>query len=194
MSLLDLNKKRIVLGSASLRRKQLMKELGFEFEIIIAKFKEKYPETLAAKEIPVYLAELKSEALEAELDDRTIVITADTVVIVENEVLGKPADFHAAKKNLSKLSGKMHEVVTGVCIRSRERKHTFGVNTRVYFKNLRNDEIDYYITHYHPYDKAGAYGIQEWIGHIGIKRINGSYSNVVGLPVQEVYKNLRKFT
>jgi Nucleotide-binding protein implicated in inhibition of septum formation len=141
------------------------------------------------EEIPQYIAKEKADAYQVADDE--IVLTADTVVVLGNEILGKPTDNADARRMLRELSGKTHRVITGVCLTSTERQSLFAVVSEVTFKSLSNDEIDYYVTHYHPLDKAGAYGIQEWIGYVGVTSLKGSYFNVMGLPVQRIYEELR---
>jgi septum formation protein len=189
----NLNNYRIILASKSPRRKSLLKELGLKFEVRIHETEEHYPDTLPVNEIAGYLAEIKAIPFENEVDEKTIVITADTIVYIDNDVLGKPADYDDAFKMLQKLSGRWHHVDTGVCLFSKTKKVTFTSTTKVHFKTLSNNEIDHYITQYKPYDKAGAYGIQEWIGLIAAEKIDGSYFNVMGLPVQRLYEELCKF-
>ena len=154
---------------------------------------ESYPDSLPAHEIPLYIAAEKAEANRKEMRQGDLVITADTVVVCEGKALGKPADAAEARAMLELLSGKTHQVVTGVCLMSAERQRTFAVTTDVTFKELTADETEYYIQTYRPYDKAGAYGIQEWIGYIGVTGISGSFFNVMGLPVQRVYSELLLF-
>ncbi|MCT4602701.1 MAG: Maf-like protein [Marinifilum sp.] len=183
----------LILASQSPRRHQMMKELGLEFEIKTKEVEEVYPDGLSPKEIPAYLAELKALAFESDLKNNELVITADTIVCVDDWILGKPKDREDAFKMLSALSGKSHQVISGVCLKSKEKKVSFATTTNVHFKKLSTEEIDYYIDNYKPFDKAGAYGIQEWIGFIGINGIEGSYFNVVGLPIQKLYEELSKF-
>jgi len=154
---------------------------------------ESYPQQMQAEAIPLYLAELKAQRYASLLKEKTILITADTIVWLNNEVIGKPLDADDAKKMLHKLSGKMHIVYTGVCIRSLHKVTLFTAESKVYFRTLSQGEIDYYVDTYNPVDKAGAYGIQEWIGYIGVERIEGSYFNVMGLPVQKLYNALIHF-
>ena len=201
MLLENLKNYKIILASHSPRRQYLLKELGIDFEIKIKdngeiKFKETYPKTLKKEQIALYNAELKAKAFENEIPDNTILITADTIVCLGNEVLNKPDDYDDAVKMLSKLSGKKHQVITGVCIKStiKNKSISFYDTTNVYFKELTEKEITYYVDKFKPYDKAGAYGIQEWIGYIGIEKIEGSYFNVMGLPVQRLYEELKKYT
>lgn len=185
---------KIILASNSPRRKELLRGLDIEFQVkIIDGIDESYPADLQAHDTAEYIAVKKAEAYKAVIGSDELVITADTVVVVDGEVLGKPSDEADAKLMLAKLSGKTHQVVTGVCLTTDSRQHHFSVTTDVSFKVLADAEIDYYVSHYHPLDKAGAYGIQEWIGYIGVRGLNGSYYNVMGLPVQRIYEELKKF-
>jgi septum formation protein len=185
---------RIVLASQSPRRQYLLKELGLDFEIMAnSDTDEKYPQELAREEIPVYLAEMKADMAMPSIPDKTLLITADTIVWLNGKVINKPTGYADALKMLEELSGEMHEVLTGVCLSTNQKRHSFHTSTLVYFGNLSKEEIKYYVEQYRPYDKAGAYGIQEWIGYIGIERIEGSYFNVMGLPVQELYREMIKF-
>jgi len=185
---------KILLASQSPRRKFLIGELGFPFETISNRdVEEVFPPNLKREEIALFLAELKANAYKDLLiDNKTIIITADTIVWLENEILHKPKDKADAVNILKKLSGKMHEVITGVSICSKQKNNTFCSITKVYFENLKDEEIEHYLENYKPYDKAGAYGVQEWIGYIGVKKIEGSFFNVMGLPIQKVYKVLEK--
>ncbi len=189
----DLKKIQLILASKSPRRQYLINELGLNFEVRIKDVDENFPANLKAQEIPLYLCEKKAKAFDEELTDNTIVITADTIVWIENQVLNKPENYDDAVRMLKLLSGKMHEVFTGVCLRSKIKTKIFYASTKVYFKELSDQEIEYYITNYSPYDKAGAYGAQEWIGYIAVEKIEGSYFNVMGLPVRELYEELLKF-
>ena len=189
----NLNKFHIILASKSPRRKQLLSELGITFDVQSMEVDEVFPLQLPVNEIPEYLAKLKAEPFKNQLTDNDLIITSDTIVTIENEVLGKPANYTEAFEMLQKLSGKGHEVATGVCLLSKNKEIIFTSVTEVYFKNFTKEEIDYYINQYKPYDKAGAYGIQEWIGHIGVEKIVGSYFNVMGLPIQRLYEELCKF-
>lgn len=155
--------------------------------------KEEFPAGLGMTEIPVFLAELKANAFLPQMKDNQLVITADTIVWLDGKVMGKPKDYSDGFKMLSDLSGKKHEVVTGVCLLSRTKKIVFYTISDVWFKNLAEDEIHYYLENYKPYDKAGAYGIQEWIGYVGVNRIEGSFFNVMGLPIQDLYEHLKNF-
>jgi len=192
MILKNLDRYRIILASNSPRRRQLLADLGLDFNVLTLDTEEDFPEGLSMSEIPVYLAELKAQPFDIK-DDDLLVITADTIVWCDGEVLTKPADSADAKRILQKLSGKKHQVLTGVCIKTKDKQRSFFSKTDVCFKQLSDEEIDYYIEHYQPFDKAGAYGIQEWIGYIGIEKIEGSYFNVMGLPVQQLYQELKKF-
>jgi septum formation protein len=185
--------KKIILASRSPRRRQLLKELGIEFEVAIRNFDESYPEGLQGEEIALHIARSKALSFRNDISADEIVITADTIVWCNNEVLGKPEDEEDAKRILGKISGNTHEVITGVCICSSSSEKVFAVSTKVTFSPLTDEEIKYYIDHFDPYDKAGAYGIQEWIGLIGCSDIEGSYFNVVGLPVQRLYRELQEF-
>ncbi len=186
--------KKILLASASPRRSQLLNDAGFNFTVIGGKdINESIPENLTGKDAAIYLANLKADAYSEEIKKDTILITADTIVCLENTILGKPKDEKEAYKILQSLSGKEHKVVTGVAVCSPDKQISFADETCVKFKILSEAEINYYITHYKPFDKAGAYGIQEWIGYIGITEIRGSYFNVMGLPVQKLYEILKEF-
>jgi len=189
----NIQKYNIILASQSPRRQQMLKELGLEFQIKTKNVEEIYPENISREEIPVYLSELKAKAFENEMADNDLIITADTIVCVDSKVLGKPIDYDNAYDMLSSMSGRSHSVISGVSIISKEKKISFSSTTKVYFKKLSSDEIHYYVKNYKPYDKAGAYGIQEWIGFVGIEKIEGSYFNVVGLPIQRLYEELAKF-
>lgn len=184
---------RIVLASQSPRRKDLLAGLNIPFAVEVREVDESFPAEMDVEEVPVYLAKLKALAFQGEIEDNTLIITADTVVIVDNEVLGKPNDYIHAFEMLRKLSGRKHVVVTGVCLTTAQKQAIFSSATNVYFKNLSDNEIDYYLNNYQPYDKAGSYGVQEWIGYIAIEKIEGSYFNVMGLPIQRLYEELFKF-
>ncbi|MDI9342327.1 MAG: Maf family nucleotide pyrophosphatase [Sediminibacterium sp.] len=184
----------IILGSASPRRQELLKSLGFDFLNKPIKADEsKWPVDLQAQEIPIYLAELKADAYPDELKEDEILITADTIVWCEGKALNKPANFVEGKKMLETLSGKMHQVFTAVCLKSGNKQTTFYDESKVYFKKLKPEEIEYYLTNFSPYDKAGGYGVQDWIGYVGIDKIEGSFYNVMGLPVKELFEELIKF-
>jgi septum formation protein len=183
----------VILASQSPRRQQLLKDLGLDFDIDVREVEEIFPEGLERDEIPQYLSKLKAEPFKDELSEKQLVITSDTIVWVDGEVLGKPKDREDAFRMISALSGRKHQVVSGVCLTTKEKRLAFSSVTDVYFKELTQEEITFYIDEYAPYDKAGAYGIQEWIGFIGIEKIEGSYFNVMGLPVQQLYTELMKF-
>lgn len=185
---------RIILASASPRRKQLLEGLGLEFRIQPVEADEsQWPESLQAQDIPLYLAEHKSKEFPRTLDADELLITSDTVVWCEGRVLNKPADFSEAFAMLRRLSGKMHEVFTAVCLRSGKKQRLFFDRTKVYFRELSDQEINFYISQYKPFDKAGAYGAQDWIGYVGVERIEGSYFNVMGLPLKLLYEELCRF-
>ena len=183
----------IILGSNSPRRQELLKSLGFDFLNKPINADESFPIDLLAEEIPLYLAEKKADAYPDDLKENEILITADTIVWCEGKVFNKPANFVEGKKMLETLSGKMHEVFTGVCLKSGNKQTTFFDVSKVYFKKLKPEEIEYYLMNYSPYDKAGGYGVQDWLGYIGIDKIEGSFYNVMGLPVKELYEELVKF-
>jgi septum formation protein len=184
----------LILGSSSPRRQDLLKSLGFDFLNKPVKVDETlWPKDLQAQEICIYLAELKADAYEEELKENDLLITADTIVWCEGKVYNKPANFAEGKKMLESLSGKMHQVFTAVCLKSANKQTTFFDESKVYFKKLKPDEIEYYLTNFSPYDKAGGYGVQDWIGYIGIDKIEGSFYNVMGLPVKDLFEELIKF-
>jgi septum formation protein len=183
----------IILGSNSPRRQDLLKSLGFKFLNKPINADESFPNDLQAEEICLYLAEKKADAYAEDLQEDEILITADTIVWCEGKVFNKPANFVEGKKMLETLSGKMHEVFTGVCLKSGNKQTTFYDVSKVYFKKLKPEEIEYYLTNYNPYDKAGGYGVQDWLGYVGIDKIEGSFYNVMGLPVKELYEELVKF-
>ncbi|MCX6241278.1 MAG: Maf family nucleotide pyrophosphatase [Bacteroidetes bacterium] len=184
----------LVLASASPRRQYLLKELGLDFEICTTNVKEEYPAGLNPQEIAIYLAELKAASFDtARMNQKAILIAADTIVVLGSEILGKPANHDEAVIMLKKLSGNKHDVITAVCLKSRKKKKTFHVQSSVYFKDLSLEEIEYYIRNFQPFDKAGGYGVQEWIGYIGISKIEGSFFNIMGLPVKELYEELLLF-
>lgn len=184
---------KLILASGSPRRKQLLQELGYSFVVETKDVAEDFPASLPANEVPVFLAYKKAKSFGIEELADKIVLTADTVVILDGQVLNKPESEVQAFEMLSSLSGRVHEVVTGVCVRTEHSVHTFSDQTNVYFKPLSAEEITFYIRQYKPFDKAGAYGAQEWLGMIAVERIEGSYFNVMGLPVHKVYEALRSF-
>ena len=184
----------LVLASSSPRRRQLLRQAGFTFTVAKVDYYERCPGNMKGKEIAEFLAEAKSDAWTSPITPRQIIITADTVVWCHGADLGKPANDAEAMRFLRSLSGCRHEVITGICLRDNERKYLLSVTTGVTFRELSDEEIEYYVTTYHPLDKAGAYGIQEWIGLRGITRIEGSYYNVMGMPVSDLYSALLHFT
>jgi septum formation protein len=182
-----------ILGSRSSRRQQLLHSLGIEFEVKIKEVNEIYPEKLPVEEIPVFLSRKKAEPFRDNLKENELLITADTIVCYDSKVLGKPANKVEARNMLRMLSENVHQVITGVCLTSIEKQTAFYATSNVEFKKLSENEIDFYITNFKPFDKAGAYGIQEWIGTIGITHIEGSFYNVMGLPIQKLYEEIQKF-
>ena len=194
MMLENLKKYNIVLASKSPRRQELLKGVGVEFSVITKDVDESYPSNMSVYDVAPYLSVKKAKAFnEDELPENYMVITADTVVIVDDEILGKPKDTEGAYEMLNKISGKKHSVITGVTIRTSDKVKTFSVVSKVSFETLDKEEIEYYVNNFKPYDKAGAYGIQEWIGYIGVNHVEGSYFNVMGLPTQKLYKMLKTF-
>ena len=184
----------IILASNSPRRRQLLAGLDLDFEVkVLPDIEENYPANLETSDIPVYIATEKAAAYKDLMTEHDLIITADTVVVLGDEVLGKPVDAEDAKRMLRALSGKTHQVITGVCLMTRQRRRSFAVTTDVTFKDLKEEEITYYVEKYQPMDKAGAYGIQEWIGNIGISGINGDFYNVMGLPTRKLYQVLKTF-
>ncbi len=184
---------KMILGSASPRRRELLRGAGFEFTVLTADIDESaIPEGLEIEKMPEYISQMKAKALLDRVDRDTILITADTIVRVEGRVLGKPADREDAIEMLKLLSGRKHTVITGVSIIFNEKKVSFSVATDVFFRNLEGEEIEYYVDNYKPFDKAGSYGIQEWIGYVGIERIEGSFYNVMGLPIQALFAKLKE--
>jgi septum formation protein len=184
---------RIILASRSPRRQQLLRDLGLEFDVVIKEYSETYPENLNGEEIARYVARQKAISFRNEISDNEIVIAADTIVWCNNMVLGKPLNYEDAIRILKEISGNTHEVITGVSLFSLSGEVTFSESTKVTFEPLSDEEIVYYVDEFKPYDKAGAYGIKEWIGIIACSHIDGSYFNVVGLPVQRLYAELQKF-
>ncbi len=187
-----LKKYNIILASGSPRRQQFLKDLHLDFEIRLKDIDETYPKNLKSTEITDYLADLKSKAFDNELVEDDLLITSDTIVWLENKALGKPKNKQQAFEILQELSGKTHQVITSVSIKNKHFQKIFSDITNVKFKELTSDEINFYIDNYKPFDKAGSYGIQEWIGKIGIEKIEGSYFNVMGLPVHKLYDELMK--
>ena len=184
---------RIILASGSPRRQQFLKELDVNFEIQLKDIEEIYPEHLQAEEITNFLAKLKASAFVLDLEDNVILITSDTIVWLNNKALGKPKDYDDAFEMLTEMSGTTHKVITSVCLKTTDKEIIFYEETLVTFTKLSSDEIKYYLNNYKPFDKAGSYGIQEWIGLVAIEKIEGSYANVVGLPTHRLYEELMKF-
>jgi septum formation protein len=185
--------KHLILASGSPRRQHFLKELGLDFEIRLKEVEEIYPTSLEGEEITDYLAKLKARPFEQELNENDILITSDTIVWLENKAIGKPKNIVDATVMLSNLSGKTHKVISSICITTTNKQIVIHDTTLVKFKVLSEDEIDYYINNYKPFDKAGSYGIQEWIGFIGIEKIEGSYFNVMGFPIHKFYNEMIKF-
>jgi septum formation protein len=183
--------KKLILGSGSPRRKELLAGLGFDFEVRTKDTDEHYPESLALADVPEYLAELKAKALFADLSEEEIVLCADTIVILKGRILGKPTSREEAIEMLTELSGETHEVITGVFIGNKSFQTCFSDRTEVTFGKLTQSEIANYIDNYKPYDKAGSYGVQEWIGYVAVEKMNGSYTTVMGLPTHLVYRELK---
>lgn len=184
----------LFLASRSPRRKQLLQELGLPFQVWIKEeVEEEFPKGISKEEVALFLARIKAQPYLPDLKDHQILITADTIVCQQEEILGKPLNAFQAREMLRFLSGNVHEVITGVCLSGVEKSSCFQVTTRVSFAALEEDEISYYVDTYQPYDKAGSYGIQEWIGLVGVNSIEGSYFNVMGLPVQRLYQEIKSF-
>lgn len=193
MELNNLKKYHIILASNSPRRRELLSGLGIDYEVkILPGIDESYPENLTGEEIPMYIAREKADAYRPSIKPDELIITADTIVCLEGQVLGKPKDEADACRMLRLLSGRTHQVITGVCITTAEMQCTFAATTDVTFDTLSEEEIIHYVNYYRPMDKAGAYGVQEWIGFIGVTRLEGSYFNVMGLPIQRLYKELKR--
>lgn len=189
----NLKKYRVILASNSPRRKELLAGLGVEYEVrTLPDVDESYPDTLKGADIPLYIAKEKADAYLSMMKPEELMITADTIVWLDGKVLGKPGDREDALQMLRDMSGRTHEVFTGVCITTTEWQHSFTARTEVRFSELSEEEMAYYVDKYHPMDKAGAYGVQEWIGFIGVENISCSYYNIMGLPVQKLYRELCK--
>ena len=189
----NLKKYNVILASNSPRRRELLGGLGIEYQVMtIPGIDESYPESLKGEEIPIHISQKKAEAYLQQMQDNDLIITADTIVYQDGMVLGKPADEAEAIKMLQLLSGHTHQVITGVSVVTKQKVKSFAVTTQVTFASLTDEEIQYYVQHYRPYDKAGSYGIQEWVGFIGVTGIEGSYFNVMGLPVQRLYTELKQ--
>lgn len=186
---------KVILASNSPRRKELLGGLGIPFEVrTLQGIDESYPDTLKGEDIPVHIAGKKAEAYKSTMADGEMIVTADTIVYDNGQVLGKPRDREEAIRMLRQLSGHAHEVITGVSIVTKEKTARFASTSKVFFASLTDEEIAYYVDNYRPFDKAGAYGIQEWIGFVAVTRIEGSYFNVMGLPIQRLYTELKQFT
>lgn len=185
--------KKLILASKSPRRKQLLSEAGFDFEIRTIDADESYPDTMPIDEVAVYIAKKKAIEAKSMIAEDELLITSDTIVVLGENIYEKPKDYDDAVRMLRILSGQKHQVITGVCLWTHEKERLFSETADVYFSELSNDEIDYYVTKYQPYDKAGAYAIQEWIGHCKIDKIEGTYANIMGLPVNRIYKELQYF-
>lgn len=190
----NLNKYEIVLASNSPRRKELLQRMGVNFKVrTLFGIDESYPDSLRGEDIVCYISRNKAKAYQSSMAPNELLITADTIVYVDGEVMGKPKNAEQAKEMLHKLSGKTHQVITGVTIVTAKRTENFGVTSQVKFTNITDEEINFYVDNYLPFDKAGAYGIQEWIGIVAVEEIKGSYFNVVGLPAQRLYQKLKTF-
>jgi septum formation protein len=185
--------KKLILASKSPRRHDLMRQAGFEFEIRTKDTDESFPDTIPLEQAAGYIAWLKAKAFEGEIDDGEILITADTVVFLDDTLLGKPKDRDEAVQMLTSLSGKCHTVITGVCLTSNQRQKSFSSTTEVTFYDLTPSEIEYYVDEFKPYDKAGAYGAQDWVGLVGVRSMEGSFYNVMGLPIDMLYRELIGF-
>ena len=188
-----LNKINIILASGSPRRQQFFKEMDLHYTIRLKEIEEIYPEHLQAEEITNFLAELKASAFENELEENDVLVTSDTIVWLNGKALGKPKDYDDAFKMLQQLANQTHEVITSVCLKSIDKTDVFHNVTKVTFANLSDEAITYYLNNYQPFDKAGSYGIQDWIGLIGISKIEGSYTNVVGLPTEMLFQKLMNY-
>lgn len=183
----------ILLASKSPRRKQLLKELGFDFDVVLQNVEESFPNNLPKKDVPAFLAQKKARAVQQHLTEGKVILASDTIVLMNETIYHKPKDYNDAVRILSELSGKTHQVITGVCLLGTTKEVTFSDVAHVHFATLSASEIDYYVRNFKPYDKAGAYAIQEWIGLAKIQKIEGSYNNIVGLPTQKVYEALSNF-
>ncbi len=185
---------KVLLASNSPRREELLRGIDIDFEVkVLPDIDESYPDNIPSEEIAEFVAIKKAKPYAASLHEDELLLTADTIVLLEDTVLGKPANKKEAKQMLRQLSGKTHRVITGVCLTSTKKQTSFSATSDVEFGKLTDQEIEYYVEHYSPMDKAGAYGVQEWIGYVAVKHINGSYYNIMGLPIQRVYRELIKF-
>lgn len=190
---MDIKTTTIVLGSKSPRRQELIQHIADRVEVRVQDVDEIFDPEMNSHDVPAYLAELKAAALEPSIKAGEVILTADTVVILDGEIIGKPLSIENAKQMLRKLSGRSHEVISGCCLKTQEKQKTFSVRTRVNFKPLSEENINYYVDRFQPLDKAGAYGIQEWIGMIGVESIEGCYYNVMGLPIASLWEELQNF-
>tara|TARA_B100001093_G_scaffold520511_1_gene617283 strand:- start:93408 stop:93992 length:585 start_codon:yes stop_codon:yes gene_type:complete len=189
----NLTKYKIILGSNSPRRKKLLSELNLRFDVISGNVKETYSNKINKEKVAEHLAQRKALNIsKLKLPKNYLLITADTTVLINGKILNKPINKNQSLKMLQEISNQSHQVITGVCIKTSKKEILFSVSSEVIFKNLSLDEMSYYIENFKPFDKAGSYGIQEWIGHIGVKKINGSYTNIMGLPTNDIYENLKK--
>ncbi len=186
-------KRPLILASKSPRRQQLLQQAGIPYRLETLDVPEDFPEDMAVGDVAAFLAQKKARAAASFIRDQEIVLAADSIVILGETIFGKPKDYDDAVHILKSLSGNIHRVITGVCLLSRERERTFSGMSKVHFATLSREEIDFYLKHYQPYDKAGAYAIQEWIGLAKIQRIEGTYSNIMGLPMEQVYRELMRF-
>jgi len=191
--MLNTNNWNIILASQSPRRKQLLEQLGYTFTQKSKDTDESFSKEIPLREVAEHLSVKKAAAFAEEIKHRDLIIASDTIVLIDNEILNKPNTNQEAFAMLAKLSGKQHEVITGVCLKSKAKEMSFSVSTTVFFEELKKEEINYYIEKYKPFDKAGAYGIQEWIGLIGVSKIEGSFYNVMGFPTKEVYEAIERF-
>lgn len=185
---------KVLLASNSPRRKELLQGIDIDFEIkVLPDIDESYPATLPVEEVAEFIAEKKASSYTNNLKEDELLITADTVVILDGAIFGKPNNKEEANAMLTALSGKAHRVISGVCLATLEKQVSFSVTSEVLFSELSNEEIEYYLNRYSPFDKAGSYGIQEWIGYIGVEHLSGSYFNIMGLPIQRLYRELKNF-
>ena len=189
----NFNQYNFILGSNSPRRSEILKDIGIDFKIRASNIDETIPKGIKNKNVPIFLAKEKANFLAKELNENEILITADTIVLMNDKIITKPLNKKEAKNILQKISNNKHEVITGVCITSNSNQHAFSSKTEVFFNKINDYEIEYYLEKFKPYDKAGSYGIQEWLGIISVRKIIGSYTNVVGLPSSELYQELNKF-
>jgi septum formation protein len=181
----------MILASGSPRRKSIMLTTGYKFSIVVPNIAEDYPPDMAVADIPVYLAEKKAQYVQNGHPEE-IIVAADTIVVLNNKIIGKPSGYKEALEMLQRLSGHMHTVITGVCVLNGFKRHTFSDTSKVYFQKLSKEEIEYYVKTHKPYDKAGSYGVQDWIGMVAIRKIEGSFYNVMGLPIHKLYQVLKK--